>query len=173
MTILITLGPLLFSLLLGYWLNIKYLSDKVINSSLSWLTYLILGMVGASIGALDGLAEKLVTAGAQAFVFFGLFSVFSIAALCLSGHYFRSKKESFSPKKQDSLSLSIFSDALKTLVAVVIGVVIGIFYHDSLGHLDSVVTYLLYLLLLLIGCQLQRANYRLRKLFLNIQANQR
>ena len=162
MTILITLGPLLLALLFGYWIRIKFLSEKTIQISLAWLTYLILAMIGVTIGALDDLSEKLATAGTQALVFFGLISLFSIVALGLTGHYFNpeSKQSSGLKSKKIKFHFGIFADAFKTLIAVVVGVIFGIFAGKELGHLDAFVTYLLYLLLFLIGHQLQQGNYR-------------
>lgn len=172
MTILITLGPLLLALLAGYWLDIKSLSEKVIQSSLTWLTYLILGMIGFSIGALENLTTKLLTAGAQALVFFAAISTLAILALWYTGRHFNpDEKSQHTQASADDVKLSfaVFADAIKTLVCVLIGLVIGIFASDSLLHVDTIVTYLLYLLLFLIGRQLHQGNYRLRKLFLNTQ----
>lgn len=171
MTILMTLGPLLLALLVGYWLKIRILSEKTIQASLAWLTYLILCLIGMTIGSLDNLTEKLATAGIQALVFFSTISFFSLGALALTGYYFNPERTTSSNNKTQSsrFSLRIFADALKTLLAVIVGVVIGVFLGEGLGHLDEIVTYLLYLLLFLIGHQLQQNNYRLRKLFLNTQ----
>lgn len=172
MTILVTLGPLLLALLAGYWLNIKFLSEKFIQTSLTWLTYLILGMIGFSIGALEDLPNKLVTAGAQALIFFAAISVLAIAALWYTGKHFNPSEKLLhtQAKAEDvKISFAVFADAIKTLAFVLIGLVIGIFASDSLTHVDTIVTYLLYLLLFLIGHQLQQGNYRLRKLFLNTQ----
>ena len=172
MTILITLGPLLLALLVGYWLNIKILSEKLIQVSLTWLTYLILGMIGFSIGALDNLAEKLLTAGAQALIFFAAISALSITALWYTGRHFNPDEKSLHTQataEDVKISFAVFSDAFKTLGFVLIGLVIGIFAADSSFHVDTIVTYLLYLLLFIIGRQLKQGNYRLRKLFLNTQ----
>lgn len=172
MTILITLGPLLLALLAGYWLDIKSLSEKLIQTSLTWLTYLILGMIGFSVGSLDNLSEKLVTAGTQALVFFSLVSLLSILALWYTGKHFNpdEKSQHTDAKAEDvKISFAVFADAFKTLAFVVIGLGVGIVASDSISHVDTIVTYLLYILLFLIGRQLQQGNYRLRKLFLNTQ----
>lgn len=172
MTILITLGPLLASLLLGYWFNIKALSAKFLQTSLSWLTYLILSMIGFSIGALDNLAQKLMTAGTQALIFFSLISILAILALSISGHFMppaKLEESQTEDKKAMKLHFGIFADAFKTLVVVFLGAIVGYFAGDYMSHLDSIITYLLYLLLFLIGRQLKQGNHRLRKLFLNTQ----
>ncbi|WP_418138593.1 hypothetical protein AB8616_21490 [Marinomonas sp. RS-M-Aa-14] len=85
MTIIATLGPLLIALLFGYWVNIKLFTPARVAKGLEQLVYLILGLIGFSLGALDNLAEKLFIAGYQALVLFVLISVIGLTGLYLSG----------------------------------------------------------------------------------------
>ena len=85
MTILTTLGPLLIALLFGYWVDIKLFTPARVAKGLEQLVYLILGLIGFSLGALDNLAQKLFIAGYQATIFFVLISVLSLGGLYLSG----------------------------------------------------------------------------------------
>lgn len=173
MNSLLTLGPFLLVFLMGYWLQIKALSESSINKSLTWLTSIILGMIGFSIGTLDNLAEKLITAGSQALIFFISTSVLSITALWYTGKHLSiiENRSDTSAKKKVStqINFSIFTDAIKTLLFVAMGILVGIFVDHSPSYIDTAVSYLLYLLLFLVGNQLQRGNHRLRKLFLNPQ----
>ena len=169
MTILTTLGPLLIALLFGYWVNIKLFTPSRVAKGLEQLVYLILGLIGFSLGALDNLAEKLFIAGYQAIIFFTLISVFSLAGLYLSGvRLGGTHADSLAQGPSDSKSHAL-KDAVKTLAWVIGGVIIGIFAKDWLTGVDELVTGLLYVLLFLIGCQLRQGNHRLRKLFLNSQ----
>lgn len=167
MTILITLGPLLVALLLGYWINIALFTPTRVEKWLSQLVYLILGLIGFSLGALDNLMEKLLVAGYQAIVLFILINVFSLLALYFSGLYFGEK--STTNDTQTNSHKHALLDAAKTIVWVIIGIIVGMLSKNWPLPINEAVTYLLYFLLFLIGCQLKQGNYRLRKLFLNAQ----
>ncbi|WP_191602270.1 lysine exporter LysO family protein [Marinomonas algicola] len=177
MTVLSTLGPLLLALLLGYWINVPPLTQSRVSTLLSQLTYLILSLIGFSLGALDNFAEKLVTAGAQAVIFLVIICLFSLTALYLSGRYLipstqESMQESITKSEHTTsriISWAIFHEAGKTLAWVISGGILGYFFSGFATHIDSLVMLLLYVLLFLIGCQLRQGNYRLRKLFLNSQ----
>jgi uncharacterized membrane protein YbjE (DUF340 family) len=169
MTILSTLGPLLVALFFGYWVNIKLFTPARVAKGLEQLVYIILGLIGFSLGALDNLAEKLLIAGYQALVLFSLVSVISLTGLYFSGLRFGGTQSKPLIKGTKSKSSHALIDAAKTIAWVIAGVVIGIFFKDWFTGVDELVTYLLYFLLFLIGCQLRQGNYRLRKLFLNSQ----
>lgn len=169
MTIFATLGPLLIALLFGYWVNIKIFTPSRVANGLEQLVYIILGLIGISLGALDNLAEKLFIAGYQAIVLFVLISVVGLTGLYFSGLRFGGTRTTPSATEVQIKSPHALMDAAKTLAWVIAGVVFGIFSKDWLTGIDEMVTYLLYFLLFLIGCQLRQGNYRLRKLFLNSQ----
>jgi uncharacterized membrane protein YbjE (DUF340 family) len=169
MTILSTLGPLLIALLFGYWVNIKVFTPSRVAKGLEQLVYVILGLIGFSLGALDNLAEKLLIAGYQAIVLFILVSVFSLAGLYFSGLRFGGTHLDQLAQAPASSKQHVLMDAAKTIAWVIGGVIVGIFAKDWLTGVDDIVTGLLYVLLFLIGCQLRQGNHRLRKLFLNAQ----
>ncbi|MCW4631052.1 lysine exporter LysO family protein [Marinomonas rhodophyticola] len=169
MTIIATLGPLLIALLFGYWVNIKLFTPARVAKGLEQLVYLILGLIGFSLGALDNLAEKLFIAGYQALVLFVLISVIGLTgALSKRLTLWRHTRRQPSIGPNDSKTHALI-DALKTIAWVIGGLIIGIFAKDWLTGVDELVTGLLYVLLFLIGCQLRQGNHRLRKLFLNVQ----
>lgn len=176
MTIFSALGPLLLALLVGYWIHVSPLTPSRVSRLLSLLTYLILSLIGFSLGALDNFAEKLFTAGSQAMVFLLMICLFSLTALFLSGQYLTPPRpqatqdaSSNSASINSIISWAILHEAGKTLVWVIIGGILGYFFSNFATHIDNLVMLLLYVLLFLIGCQLRQGNYRLRKLFLNSQ----
>ena len=172
MTVLMTLVPLLGALILGFYWHVKSLSVGVIDASLKWLTFSMLGLIGYSIGALENLASKLLEAGYIALVLFVLVVILNVVCLALSGRYLSDdNKVSTSGAGQQKLkvSWSTFSDSIQTVLWVVGGGFLGYFSQGYFEHVDTLVTWMLYLLLFLVGQQLHLANYRLRSLFLNVQ----
>ncbi|GAB3478779.1 LysO family transporter [Marinomonas epiphytica] len=167
MTILATLGPLLLALLLGYWINLGFFTPKRVATGLEQLVYIILGLIGFSLGALDNLFDKLLIAGYQALILLLLLSAISLGLLWLSGKRF--KGHHADQNTQVESHSNVLLEAVKTLAWVVAGIVLGFWGKDWAGHVDEIVTGLLYVLLFLVGCQLRQGNYRLRKLFLNSQ----
>lgn len=170
MTLVTTLGPLLLALLIGYWFDIKFLSPKRVAMGLEKLVYLILGLIGFSIGALDDLGNKLLVAGYQASVLFILMTAISLCALFLSGKRFGASHATSQDDIPQSSKRQAFIDAAKTLSWVIAGILVGYVGKDWLEGIDKAVSGLLYVLLLLVGCQLRQGNHRLKKLLLNRQA---
>ncbi|MGB1237067.1 MAG: lysine exporter LysO family protein [Pseudomonadales bacterium] len=170
MTILMTLGPLLAALFIGYWCNVRALSATFIDKSLKWLTMAMLALIGYSIGGLEDLQGKLYTAGVMALTFFALISVCNIAFLTLSGKLFdKSEPVTEHAHSGGGINLAVFSDSLETVFWVVAGGAAGYFTEGVFHWAEALVTWMLYLLLFLIGRQLYQGNYRLRSLFLNVQ----
>ncbi|MBJ7551545.1 lysine exporter LysO family protein [Marinomonas ostreistagni] len=169
MTILSTLGPLLAALLFGYWVKVPLATPERVAKGLSQLTYLILGLIGYSIGALDNLASKVAIAGYQAVVFFFAITVLPLLALWISGQVFHAGASKVMHVDNNSSTKHALVDAAKTLSWVLGGVLVGWLLKSWIPSVDELVTWLLYLLLFLVGCQLRQGNFRLRKLFLNTQ----
>ena len=169
MTIIATLGPLLLALLLGYWINLKPLTPSRVASGLEGLVYVILGLIGFSLGALDNLLDKLLIAGYQAFILLLLISSLSLTALYFSGKYLGGHHAGADAQQPKDSGARALMDALKTLAWVFGGIACGYLGKAWASHVDELVTGLLYVLLFLVGCQLRQGNYRLRKLFLNGQ----
>lgn len=170
MTVITTLGPLLIALLFGYWVNIKLLSPQRVAVGLEKLVYLILGLIGFSIGALDNLAQKLIVAGFQAFVLFSLVTIISLVALYCSGLRFGGAHSENQGDVPQASKMQALKDAAQTLAWVIGGVIVGFIGKDWAMGVNQAVTGLLYVLLLLVGCQLRQGNHRLKKLLLNKQA---
>ncbi|BFM49612.1 lysine exporter LysO family protein [Marinomonas sp. THO17] len=167
--LLSTLGPLLIALLIGYWLDLKLFNAKRVSKWLEQLVYLILALIGFSLGSLDNLVEKLMIAGYQAIIMMLLVSVFSLAGLYLSGRYFNNEIEQNTEQQAQASLKQALLDALKTISWVLAGVIMGVIGKNWALDIEEYVTGLLYFLLFLIGCQLRQGNYRLRKIFLNKQ----
>jgi len=167
-----TLGPLLGALILGFYWKIKQLNSGTIDCALKWLTFSMLGLIGYSIGALDDLANKLYQAGVIALLLFVLVVVFNVVFLSLSGRFLAAKNANnmvIADKQAIKLSWDTFSDSIQTILWVIGGAVLGYLSEGYFTHADALVTWMLYLLLFLVGQQLYMANYRLRSLFLNVQ----
>jgi uncharacterized membrane protein YbjE (DUF340 family) len=172
MTILITLGPLLVALLLGYFCSIRALSSPLLDKSLKWLTMAMLALIGYSIGGLENLQSKLYSAGMMALLLFALVTMSNIGFLTLSGRIFDKRKSVITakaPQQNVGFSFGVFSDSLETIFWVLLGGGAGYFSEGFFHQADALVTWMLYCLLFLIGQQLYRGNYRLRSLFLNVQ----
>lgn len=169
MTILSTLGPLLAALLAGYWINLSLFTPERVARGLTQLTYLILGLIGYSIGALDQLANKIAIAGYQAALLFVFITVIPLFALWISGQLFHAGASKVEHVDNNQSTQHALMDAVKTLGWVIAGVTAGWSLKSWLPSVDEFVSWLLYLLLFLVGCQLRQGNFRLRKLFLNTQ----
>lgn len=176
MTILVTLGPLMASLILGFFVRVNKLSNTHIDLGLKWLTFAMLALIGYSIGGLENLQTKLFEAGFIALVIFALITLFNISFLTFSGRFFSGKKAQDGDTKEAPIgkaplkfSWEVFSDSIQTVAWVIIGAVLGYLTEGVFHQVDALVTWMLYLLLFLVGQQLYRANYRLRSLFLNVQ----
>lgn len=169
MTIFSTLGPLLAALLLGYWIPVPLLTPERVAKGLSRLTYLILGLIGYSIGALDDLSNKIVIAGYQALVLFIAITLIPLTALWISGRVFHAGASKVAHVDNQQSAHNALIDAAKTLGWVIFGGILGWSLKSWIPNVDEPVTWLLYVLLLLVGCQLRHGNFRLRKLFLNTQ----
>jgi uncharacterized membrane protein YbjE (DUF340 family) len=171
MSILVSLGPLLAALVLGFSLHIKSLSNTSIDGGLKWLTFAMLGMIGYEIGGLENLQVKLYEAGYIAIVISGLLLLFNVGFLTLSGRFLNKPNTTQVEigKINIPFSWATFSDSIQTVAWVLLGAVIGYLTEGAFHQVGTVVTWMLYLLLFLIGQQLHRANYKLRSLFLNVQ----
>ncbi|MEH6444073.1 MAG: lysine exporter LysO family protein [Oceanospirillaceae bacterium] len=172
MTILVSLGPLLAALIIGFSWHIKQLPTGSIDQALKWLTFSMLGLIGYGIGSLEDLQTKLYEAGFIALVLFGFIGLLNISFLMLSGRFFceqRKLNKIAVGKAPISFSWATFSDSIQTVVWVFVGGLLGYFTDGFFHQVDTFVTWMLYLLLFLVGQQLHRANYKLRSLFLNVQ----
>lgn len=171
MTVLMTLGPLLLAMILGYVFPVKALTDARVSRGLTWLTNIILAFVGFGIGSLDQLEDKLSIAGYNALWLFLLITGFNMATLYLSGHLLDKAHRDQSQSASQSIPFNWqnLSGALQTVGWAFAGGIAGYLLQQPLHFIDQVIIWLLYLLLFLVGRQLYLGNYRLRKLFLNPQ----
>ena len=169
MTVFSTLGPLLAALLVGYFINLNILTPNRVNKSLSQLTYLILLLIGYSIGALDNLLSKIAIAGYQTVILLIFTSIIPLGCLWISGRVFHASASKVEHVDNSRSTRQALIDAGQTLAVVFIGIIAGWLLKEWVPNVDKPVEWLLFLLLYLIGCQLRQGNYRLRKLLLNSQ----
>ncbi len=169
MMILITLLPLFVALLIGYWIDVKFFSEKRVAKGLNKFIYLILGSIGFRIGSLSNLADKLIIAAYQACILFTLITAFSFIALYLSGLKWSTDYDHKNTKVSSINKWQTIRDAAITFACVFVGMAVGSLGKNCLLKVDGLITGLLYVSLFLIGCQLRQGNYRLRNLFFNKQ----
>ncbi|WP_261841701.1 lysine exporter LysO family protein [Aliamphritea ceti] len=171
MTVLLTLGPLLLAMILGYMIPVRALTNARVNQGLTWLTNIILAFVGFGIGSLEQLETKLSVAGYNALWLFLLITAFNISALYISGRMLDKAHRNQSQENTKAIPFNWqnLSGALQTVAWALAGGIAGYALQHPLHALDQIIIWLLYILLFLVGRQLYLGNYRLRKLFLNPQ----
>lgn len=139
-----------------------------IHYSVEALVYFILGLLGVSLGQMDGLAEQL---GAMAAQVSGLVLVLLVANLIALRlfHRWQPMVLTGDDEQVPPTYRRLFLAGLKPLLAVVVGVLLGASLLHTLPMVDDVATWALMLLLFLIGLQLRNAGLSLRKLLMNRQ----
>ncbi|WP_111497046.1 MULTISPECIES: lysine exporter LysO family protein [Marinobacter] len=140
-----------------------------INHGVEGLVYLILGLLGVSLGQLEGLAGHLARMGGQVSLLVGALAVANLAGLWL---WQRWQPMVLEPEESGEGPLSyrrLFLGALKPLLSVVAGMLLGYAVLPALGWIEDLASAALMLLLLLIGLQLRNAGLSLRRLLMNRQ----
>lgn len=160
---------ILVPLFLGYLLP---LSSPVLRQWLSkavvGLVYAILVLLGVGLGTLDDLVSQLARLSGQVLLLVVTLAVANLAGLWIWARWQPVALEL--PRQQAGAQRwRMLSDAVLTLAAVVIGVVLG--YGVGLDAEASAqwAEWALMLLLLAVGCQLRNAGIPLRRVLLNRQ----
>jgi uncharacterized membrane protein YbjE (DUF340 family) len=163
--VLLILAPLF----LGFAISLSSRrAMTIIHYSVETLVYLILGMLGLGLGQMEGLASQLGTMVGQVSALVVVLLACNMGGLWLF-HRWR-------PMPMDSASTAagpgyrrLFMAAIKPLLAVLAGLLLGYYVLPAIPLIDQAATGLLMLLLLLIGLQLRNAGLSLRKLLMNVQ----
>lgn len=160
--LLIVLTPMF----LGYLIkttNNKFL--LALNRILMLLLYSILFLMGYNLGQLENLAQKLPIIALSALGFSLIIHLCNFISLMLYDKFFPFKFN-YQAKEQTS-HWQILKESFKLCFMVVIGVIVGIF-TQSWFHLPSnSSTYLLMLLIFLVGIQLRNSGIALRSVLFN------
>ncbi len=156
----------LIPMLLGYLFKTKNskLLEKI-NQIVMFLLYLILLVMGFSLGQLDNLGQKLPIIGVSALTFSVMILGANIIALMIYDHL--NPAPTKAKQHQMPSRLHLLLDSSKLCSMVLIGGILGYFTKGKLAlPLDSS-TYVLILLIFFVGIQLRNNGISLREVFFN------
>ncbi|RUR33772.1 lysine exporter LysO family protein [Vreelandella nanhaiensis] len=164
----------LLPLIVGYLIRVRSTSlQQLINRAVSGSVYLILLFMGISLAGLENLASQLSRLGSNALLLFGITTAFNLAALWWLSHRVALKAGN-SPVVKDAPTskLAAMQGSLLLLAVVAGGVITGLLFGPWLGEAlfttaDFMAEWVLYALLVLIGCQLRNSGMPLRQILLN------
>ncbi|MGO2879081.1 MULTISPECIES: lysine exporter LysO family protein [Halomonas] len=164
----------LLPLIVGYLLRIHspYL-QQLINRAVSGSVYLILLFMGVSLAGLENLTSQLSRLGGNALLLFSITTAFNLAALWwLSRRVALQTGDSPVVKNAPTSKLAAMQGSLLLLAVVVGGVITGLLLGPRLGETlftaaDLLAEWVLYALLVLIGCQLRNSGMPLKQILLN------
>lgn len=168
--LLIVLLPLFLGYLVRvrstWWLNL-------INRAVSGSVYLILLFMGVSLAGLENLGSQLSRLGGNALLLFSITTLFNLAALWwLSRRVRLSAGSSPVVKDAPTSKLAAMGGSLMLVAVVAGGVALGLLLGPVLGEMlftmaDWLAEWVLYVLLVLIGCQLRNSGMPLKQILLN------
>ncbi|MGP9499911.1 lysine exporter LysO family protein [Halomonas sp. AOP43-D1-4] len=164
----------LLPLIVGYLLRIRstYL-QQLINRAVSGSVYLILLFMGVSLAGLENLTSQLSRLGGNALLLFSITTAFNLAALWwLSRRVALQTGDSPVVKNAPTSKLAAMQGSLLLLAVVAVGVITGLLLGPRLGDTlftaaDLLAEWVLYALLVLIGCQLRNSGMPLKQILLN------
>ncbi|OBW98804.1 lysine exporter LysO family protein [Gallibacterium genomosp. 1] len=161
-----SLSIVLVPLFLGYLIkshNVTFI--HWVNKSIMWLLFLILFVMGCSLGQLDDLARTLPNIAFKAAVF--SLVIHGLNILCLMLYDKRYPVSTLNSQKQMPSRLKMILDSAKMCSMVVLGFIIGFLGKNyfSIPHGSS--TYVLIVLIFLVGIQLRNSGINLRQVFFN------
>ncbi|MFM2578061.1 lysine exporter LysO family protein [Vibrio fortis] len=152
-------------LVVGYLFSIS--NEKTldtINRATSSLIYVILGLMGLSLAALDNLGSNLQTILLYTATFFVCLSACNLLALPLIDKALPLQTDS-SQKKLPLSSMAL--ESAKLILVVGTGLVAGLLLPIGLSWVDTASEWILFALLFFIGIQLRNSGLTLRQILLN------
>ncbi|KAB0303448.1 lysine exporter LysO family protein [Vibrio fortis] len=152
-------------LVVGYLFSIS--NEKTldtINRATSSLIYVILGLMGLSLAALDNLGSNLQTILLYTATFFVCLSVCNLLALPLIDKALPLQTDS-SQKKLPLSSMAL--ESAKLILVVGTGLIAGLLLPIGLSWVDTASEWILFALLFFIGIQLRNSGLTLRQILLN------
>ncbi|WP_404471477.1 lysine exporter LysO family protein [Vreelandella venusta] len=164
----------LLPLVLGYLVRIRspYLLN-LINRAVSGSVYAILLLMGVSLAGLENLASQLSRLGGNALLLFSITTACNLVALWWLSRRVALKAGS-SPvvKGAPTSKLAAMAGSLLLVAMVAAGVVLGLLFSSWIGAplfatAEQLAEWVLYLLLVLIGCQLRNSGMPLKQILLN------
>ncbi|MFC0323899.1 lysine exporter LysO family protein [Gallibacterium melopsittaci] len=161
-----SLAIVLVPLFLGYLIksnNVTFI--HWINKGIMVLLYLILFVMGCSLGQLDNLAQTLPSIAMKAVVFSLIIHGLNIASLALYDR--RYPAPATKATKNMPSRLKLIWDSTKMCSMVVVGFVFGLLSKNYFLIPHGSSTYVLIILILLVGIQLRNSGINLREVFFN------
>ncbi|ODC02178.1 hypothetical protein BFW38_00075 [Terasakiispira papahanaumokuakeensis] len=159
----------LLPLFVGYGLRLPQPRlQAAIGHTIEWLVYVILGLMGLSIGALDQLGTQLAVMSGQTLLLVVALGVANLLALWLWSRRYPWRL----PLKVEETTgggLGMFKGTAILLGVVFGGIALGTQVQLPEGLTDQLAEYTLMVLLLLIGCQLRNSGMSLKQVLLNRQ----
>ncbi|WP_346796154.1 lysine exporter LysO family protein [Halomonas sp. Bachu 37] len=164
----------LLPLFLGYLVPVR--STQVlalVNRGVNASVYIILLLMGISLAGLEDLASQFSRLGGSALVLFSIISVFNLAALWwLSRHLPLRVGDSPVVKNAPTSKWAAMQGSLLLVAVVAGGVLFGLLTGPVLDEMlfttaDLLAEWVLYALLVLIGCQLRNSGMPLKQILLN------
>ncbi|KAB0289946.1 lysine exporter LysO family protein [Vibrio fortis] len=152
-------------LVVGYLFSIS--NEKTldtINRATSSLIYVILGLMGLSLAALDNLGSNLQTILLYTATFFVCLSACNLLALPLIDKVLPLQTDS-SQKKLPFSSMAL--ESAKLILVVGTGLIAGLLLPIGLSWVDTASEWILFALLFFIGIQLRNSGLTLRQILLN------
>lgn len=160
----------LLPLFVGYALRLPQPRvQSAIGHIIEWLVYIILGLMGLSIGALDQLGTQLMIMSSQTLLLVVTLGVANLLALWLWARRYPWRLPLKAEDHAQQGGLAMFKGTAILLGVVFGGMALGTQVQLPEGLTDQLAEYTLMVLLLLIGCQLRNSGMSLKQVLLNRQ----
>ncbi|GDY26871.1 membrane protein [Agarivorans sp. Toyoura001] len=158
---------ILGALIVGYVIPVKHPAILAsVRRLSSWMLYLILFLMGYGLAFIENLGQNIVQLFSQAATLVGLLLVFNLSALFFVGRYLAMPKAEPQHRKSNS-KLAMFKEPLVLIALLVVGLLAGISYQQTLPAQSVLAEYALIILIFCIGIELRSAGISLRQLVLN------
>ncbi|XKH59669.1 lysine exporter LysO family protein [Halomonas sediminis] len=164
----------LLPLVLGYLVALRSTAVlNIVNQAVNLCVYAILSFMGISLAGLENLASQLSRLGGQTLLLFSVTTLFNLAALWWLSHRV-ALRGGTSPVVENAPTSKLAAMAGSLMLVGVVaggvgaGLILGPWVGASLFHgAETLAEWTLYLLLVLIGCQLRNSGMPLRQILLN------
>lgn len=166
---------ILLPLIVGYLIPVRHAGIRqAVDRGVSASVYVILLLMGISIGGLDDLLGQLSRIGSTALTLFVVISPLNLVALAwlsrqrLSRRHHRADSEAgTTPAGKLQALLGSLQLAGIVLVGVLVGAAVQLIGWHPAALAETLATWALYVMLFLIGCQLRNSGLGLRQILLN------
>ncbi|MDO5686289.1 MAG: lysine exporter LysO family protein [Neisseria sp.] len=157
---------IMLPLFVGFFIRLhKPQQLKLIEIAVNYSVYLILTVMGIGLAQMDNLGGNILRIMAYAGLFLG--GTLAVNMLVMGWFDRRFPWKNHTPQDAPESRLRAFAGSLKQVGVVVLGVLIGYVLPRSWQMPEQTVSYLLMVLLLLIGIQLRSSGIALRTVLIN------